>query len=372
MKSRWFQVVLSVVLAFGGVTLLNGCGVEVQNDDYPRDLGVANQPMWSNDVGIEYWPSGELEVCFQPYSQADYDSSTWYAEQTARIQTVVEAAYESIPGVDLDFTGWNDCDDWDTFQVGTKPGKVRVLVRTVSQASNFAYRQAQYPADIESPGSTYANSLSGYNEERESVIGTARNSYSLWDGFDAGILHEFGHLLGFSHEFNRADNTGTCETGEGNDSSGRFFTIYDDDSIMSQTYCGGRPSLTLLDELGVEIVYPTGSPLNQLAGTVHFTSPGGLVFREDGTFTTDWIARGALPEAFDDDGDNVAWQYLDGSGWHSGATGLDFPVDNLPAPTQTTAVQAYFYDFAGRLHWIPPTSVVPSNSAHAAVVLAVL
>jgi len=331
---------------------------------------TAVEHLWSdNNNGLQSWPDGEIEVCFQPYSQADYDESTWYAEQTERIRDVVEAAYETIPGVSVDLYGWEDCDDWANFQVGTKPGTLRVLVRTVTETNNFAYRQAWRVANLTSIGDAYDGTLSGYDGDKESVIGTSRSAYSLWDGFDSGILHEFGHLLGFDHEFMRDDNEGACEVAEGNNTVGTFLTVYDEESIMNETYCGFRPALTAIDELGVEIVYP-GSDYQPLAGTFSFRLAGGMVIRDNGVFTTDWTRRGALPDAFDDGGDSIAWSSDAGGTWGIESYGLEYPADELPITA--TSVSATFDDFAGRGRSVYVTEVFVNNSRHTAILMSVL
>jgi len=71
------------------------------------------------------------------------------------------------------------------------------------------------------------------------------------------IVHEFGHVLGFPHEYDRADSTLTTCTGY---AAGEFSTGFDPESIMTSLYCNRplRTDLSSGDKQGVATVY--GAP----------------------------------------------------------------------------------------------------------------
>lgn len=69
------------------------------------------------------------------------------------------------------------------------------------------------------------------------------------ESYRSGLVHEFGHLLGFLHEQQRPDSTATCPLATGDQSAtvsnGVFLTpTYDADSIMN--YCRGWDGATSL------------------------------------------------------------------------------------------------------------------------------
>jgi hypothetical protein len=109
------------------------------------------------------------------------------------------------------------------------------------------------------------------------------------------VAHEFGHVLGFYHEMERAEADGTdCDlNGEGLGNVYGHVTPYDRQSIM--TYCPTTRTeedlLSPLDELGGEMMYPKqrmGHPI--ACADACFVL--GAVVRSNGAITIDWVLRG--------------------------------------------------------------------------------
>jgi len=73
----------------------------------------------------------------------------------------------------------------------------------------------------------------------------------------ATAIHEFGHVLGFSHEQNRADRPDWCKEAPQGANGDYFATVYDPNSIMN--YCNvnwtGQGGLSKLDIEAVNKVY---------------------------------------------------------------------------------------------------------------------
>ncbi|MEO8550790.1 MAG: FG-GAP-like repeat-containing protein [Kofleriaceae bacterium] len=101
------------------------------------------------------------------------------------------------------------------------------------------------------------------------------------------IIHEFGHLLGFSHEFKRPDAPGApCS---GTDAPGGVtLGDYDPDSIMLATYgCAGNPGRSWLsagDVAGAQQLYGARAPRYANKDIAWQSTDGNVdIWRMDGT-----------------------------------------------------------------------------------------
>jgi hypothetical protein len=175
------------------------------------------------------WPSGHVPVCWKPSSTAHANFSTW----AARTRRVVEESWGRA--ANLTFDGWNVCGSSTT-------GMVVVELTTNKHPS--------------------ARPI-GYKSDQQSSM----ELNSTWSNFDTVAIHEFGHILGFRHEFVRKDNPNTtCPIPNAEvpiDTCDYVDTPFDDQSIMvSTTYCNNNTQLSAYDVIGVQKMYgrkPPGS-----------------------------------------------------------------------------------------------------------------
>ena len=202
-------------------------------------------------------------------------------------------------------------------------------------------------------------------------------------------IHEIGHGLGLPHEHQRIDRpsniASTCVDPNGDPNkwtdNGNYtiisnlvlLTQYDGtSSIMS--YCrdwdqNGQwdnppfTSLSALDELGIEMMYPKNYQRMPILGG--FGNAGGsqYIVRSDNSTSlqVDWVWRGGLTSSLS----NVQW--ADGSGTvfsTSPSTSRQF--------TSTTTVKVQLTDAFGRHHSWASTSAVPNNALHTAIALAAM
>jgi hypothetical protein len=197
------------------------------------------------------------------------------------------------------------------------------------------------------------------------------------DGFLQQVaVHEFIHTLGFYHEHDRADSyyeTGLCTDEHANGVPDGYLTQYDPVSVAN--YCGsiygrkaGDYSLTPLDILGAEIIYPR-SFSHPIRAPYGFYTGSGLVVRSDDVLLTDWIHRGASEQVFLPSG--VDWYRGSPSDpAHSTVYPFQYSTSLLVKDT-TTAVQGVHFDTMSRTH-TDVGMVIASNSLHTAILLSVL
>ena len=145
------------------------------------------------------------------------------APRLPRAQRVVEDSWGAVANVQ--FTGWGPC----------PPNTGGMLVVNL---------RADPPITNATPG--YLGSDATHKVNIEPGRG---------DFFGAAFPHEFGHVLGFSHEMSRpdfVDEMSTCSEGKNNQGS-LLQTPPDRDSIMASTgYCQDYPNLSYWDRKGIQ------------------------------------------------------------------------------------------------------------------------
>lgn len=201
------------------VPLLSVAGVGCSGQDLDESESVGTNQEQLLLSGTK-WPSGIVPVCWDA-------ASTTRADFALRSRQVRDLANNSWPTVaNVEFTGWGTCGT-------TNPGAVRVRLNdsTSADAGGIGF----------SSGGLTMN------------LGTGRGDFTL------GLIpHEFGHVLGFSHEMARSDfdddSTGSCR--QGNVSGDTVNTPADRQSIMASTgYCNSNPNLSLWDIVGAQTAY---------------------------------------------------------------------------------------------------------------------
>jgi hypothetical protein len=166
--------------------------------------------MWS---GATPWPGGTVPVCWTAASTGRAD----FATRSVQVRTLLENSWPSVANVR--FTGWGACP-------ASPSNTVTVTLNNSTAANSGGFGQG----------------LLNMN------LGTGRAD------FGGGLMpHEFGHVLGFTHEMARPDFTddssGSCA--EGNVSGDSLNTAPDRQSIMASTgYCQLNATLSLWDAVG--------------------------------------------------------------------------------------------------------------------------
>ncbi len=214
------------------VTLV-GCGGEAGfEDEVPVDTIETGTEASGLFFTYPKWPNGVVPVCWTAASQARTD----FAMRSAQVRRIAESSWPMVANVR--FTGWGGC-----------PANTGGMLTINLEDNNFGSATGGYY---------------GTNTTHNMRLGVQRGD------FLGGLIpHEFGHVLGFQHEFDRADFQGEGGSCEGNNTSGgpnneRYVeTPADRESIMASTgYCQTNANLSEWDIVGVQVVYgrkPTGS-----------------------------------------------------------------------------------------------------------------
>jgi hypothetical protein len=278
------------------------------------DIQSASQALFTTSTGKFWSNAATIPVCFQPDETEWTDNYEHYLFKKSQIQGWIEDAYESIPNVAINFTGWQDCANLQDFIRGDEGAdKVEIYLNTDGGADSTHNVLRIPPA-------------------------AAQNI----------VLHEVMHVLGFNHECDRTDAPSTpgewtrelkaqymecladdimwdhwdktpesplwrptCDPENTRmDHEGVYFTPYDFWSIANSSYCHCRDELSELDKLGLEMSYPTSASLSN--SPVHFENgfrvESGIVGFENLVLRDDWFARGGLPAGFGSGG--VNWTKL--------------------------------------------------------------
>lgn len=311
----------------------------------------------------QLWPNGIVPVCFHP-KPLDAVSTPEFAAQTALIRSALEYWYESIPDAQIDLQGFGLCPD---MTVGSLPGQVRVVVSVFGGSQcdepnppegqcNFFTRYCPLGTDVNDAGSCKLS----HTLSNEALVFTRGLAYSWPDGFAAGVLHEFGHVIARApHEQDREDVVGSCGAGNETPLTDDFLTTYDGgESTMSATYCHWTPALSPRDQLGLEMLYYAGSFDQGIGAWSGLRVGSSVLMRDDDAVITEWTFRGAHDTAYPD---SVRWTAP------VGRTSVSLPASLLPSDTPT-AITATFNDVFDREH-SASGSVRVNTNLHTAILL---
>lgn len=210
-------------------SLLWSCADEPSPQDLLEEEEFEEQELFV-DQDTRLWPNGKVPVCWSidPNVTGKFPLMQHTDEERAAFRaTVREAVDNSWARVaKIDFTGWKDCPS------NNPKGQVELI--TEDSAGGLATR--------------------GYNGKNATPIFYIPARRANLVGL---VLHEFGHVLGFSHEMDRTDfpNIGPgCTTGvrPGN----RLDTPPDPTSILAGTgYCNDNSALSHWDIVGAQKAY---------------------------------------------------------------------------------------------------------------------
>jgi hypothetical protein len=380
-NALWHLAPLRKLAAIGYIAYMlygtAGCAVDKDGVTLAEDNGVTKQKLWSWN-GVEYWPNGNIPVCFQPrynvFSGLDENGTVDYALQAIQIQTVIENAFENMEGVKINFTGWQTCPGPSVSPLNADEGQVfggglKIMIKCNDPTTGKI-----------DDGGWFTDSTGYLGSTAHQALWTSQAAYSWGDNYNAAVEHEAMHALGFEHEFDRDDFDTPCpggngsKPGEGTGSkaadAGTRLTVYDHKSALNETYCGdGMPGLSDLDKLGLAMVYPDGSaiPVRSVSG---FIGGNGLIIvRNDDLLKIDWLARGATTSVIASS-PVPSWTWRPSSGQSrtlSSALQQSTSKNNLTGGTGT--IEGNFYDWLGRSKQLKNTQVIASDSYHTALVM---
>jgi len=256
--------------------LAPGCSVDAQSADGSEEAFETQvEPLCRTGT---VWAGGTVPVCWTTAATNVSD----FAARSAQVRALVEGTWSRVANVK--FTGWGTC--------GSNTNGIVAITFSPT-----------------------ARPISGTIGATTGAINMTLNNTRA--DFQAVAVHEFGHVLGYRHEFVRNDNPGTTcplQNGESvNSSCDVAGTAFDANSIMASTgYCQSNPSLSDGDVLGTRVIY--GVPTR--------------------------VVRGAISQDFDGDGSADQVLYRPSSGFwfvRKKAGGADLAVDfgdtdDMPAP----------------------------------------
>jgi hypothetical protein len=236
-------------LMVGIAPLISGCGEPVDGAD-PADVDVVSAPLYL-DPNWHMWSEKRVPVC---WTQATLSRSD-FELKSRRIRAELQNSWAASGNVSFNIGFWTCSESWNRVEVN-----IVDALTNVTQMSFFA------------PNFQKAN--------------TTLSTNSIGNGHT--VAHEFGHGLGFLHEFERSDfvddASGACRGANvagGND----LGTVPDRDSQLLSTYCNDTTKLSFWDHVGIQKLY--GQRVRALAplvtsyssaNTDHFTFPHGAEF----------------------------------------------------------------------------------------------
>ena len=352
------------------IAMTQTCGCESIVLDDSAQVNSTSASL-ASPSGVSGIPDSGVEVCFQIVKTGDWvggtfvpdpfgpvnlyidlvDASPTTVAYIEMVKSTVNDYLESNGRVNVDFHGWYACPDTAD---GTFVGGLRYVVHVNGQAP-AGFRHAD-------SNGVLLNRF-GYTATMENWIGVSVGYYGSND--NVAVLHEFGHALGFIHEFDRDDTQqpnvsatpSSCSIVLGGAVGTDGLTTYDVDSIMNSSYCHWNAQLSRLDWLGMEIMYPAEFSHRPAVRFGFLSGDGQVVAYPGAEFAQNWVRRGATEEAFSR---MPAW-------WLNGERRSPSVASIVLDAEGEYVLAGDFEDRRGRLHEIEATEVNVSRRLFASI-----
>ncbi len=314
-----------------GLAVFAGCAT-----DETDSLGQSDQDLYVAP-GTQTWPLySTIPVCFAYSSGTTIIPTNQRAAVTAFVKERIRLTWGSVLPFSFSF---RDCPTSGTAK--------EVLVdlswhdtggACFTAGKGLLTTPAQRTGDIANAYGCHIGIPPDWNADSDRLLHTQQI-----------VIHEFGHLLGFSHEFNRPDSVGTT-CGPGDAPGGLQLGDYDADSIMQATYsCSTNPGQSWLSSGDVpnsRSIYGTRFPASSVKDIVWQSSDGNVaIWRMDGTLRgSQYFIPGSVGSVYkiigtgDFDGDGIGdllWRAPDGgvSFWLLNADGTMRDSGYVPLST---------------------------------------